>query len=258
MTEPSATVGTASARIGMRPQPWGAYRRAIRIVCDRGVARADMEDDVHHFRLTITHANGVVRAVEGEAIRTPWSICPGALAELSALEGRRLGDLLSLAARDRAEQCMHLFDLILLAAKHAGKTGFERHYRIEGDYDQSPPQMRLWCNGSDILSWAVVNGHIQGSTFEGIALRNLGEAIANMPEQLAEAALILRRASLIAASRILDLDLFDDANAINPQAPAVCYARQPGRSANALRNRGSARDFYADDAWPLETTQTSL
>ena len=68
----------------------------------------------------------------------------------------------------------------------------------------------------------------------------------------AEAALVLRRASMIAPVRTIDLDAFEDAEALTPNAAVTCYARQPVRTQDAARNRGSARDFYGDAGWPLE------
>ena len=68
----------------------GAYRRAIRIKAQPGQVVTEMEDDVHHFRLRLQHSEGTAVSVEGEAVRTPWIICPGALAPLRALTGRSL------------------------------------------------------------------------------------------------------------------------------------------------------------------------
>ncbi len=76
----------------------GAYRRAIRIAADGDTVTAEMEDDIHHFGISLSHAGGVVTAISGSALRTPWTICPGALAELDGLEGARLDDLLELPA----------------------------------------------------------------------------------------------------------------------------------------------------------------
>lgn len=237
--------------VAPRPKPWGSYRRAVRIMSCGAVVRAEMEDDVHHFTLELAHADGIVATVTGEAIRTPWSICPGALARLSDLEGKPLDDLIALSANDRAQQCMHLFDLALLAARHAVKSDFATIYRVDGDFDHTPPRMRLWRAGEEVLAWSIIDQCIAGSQYDGVPLNRLASALKDATEQDAEAALILRRASLIAAVRTLDLDQYRDADHVNPHAPAVCFARQPERSADAARVIGSGRDFFGTARWPL-------
>ena len=243
--EPPNTVATP------RPKPWGAYRRAVRIEANGANVCVQMEDDVHHFALNLMHSDGIVIKVAGQAIRTPWSICPAALDMLGLLQGRTLDDVATSPFAARAEQCMHLFDLVLLAVRHAGKDGFVRHYRIEGNYNQSPPLMQMWRDDLPTLAWSVQSGKIVGSQFDGVALNALAQWLILLPADDAEAALILRRATLIAAVRTLELDRYDSADDLNPNAPAVCFARQPQRSALAMRNVGSARDFHGMGTWPL-------
>ena len=146
---------------------------------------------------------------------------------------------------------MHLYDLAILAARHAGKTKFMRCYHISGDYDQSPPVMRLSRDGIEQLAWSVDNRRISGSRYDGIALNKLGEAVKGAKSEDAEAALILRRASLVAAVRMIDLDQYRNASKANPAEAAVCYALQPERIASAERAIGNARDFYGTGHWPL-------
>ncbi len=248
MNTPPERPGAIATR---RPKPWGAYRRAVRITANGPDVCAQMEDDVHHFALNLRHRDGIVTEVTGQAIRTPWSICPGALDMLGQLQGRTLGDVATLASAARAEHCMHMFDLVLLAVRNAGKDGFVRHYRIEGNYDQSPPLMQMWRDDLPTLAWSVHSGKIVGSQFDGVALNALAQWLTQLPADDAEAALILRRATLIAAVRTLELDRYDSADDLNPNAPAVCFARQPQKSALAMRNVGSARDFHGTGTWPL-------
>ena len=231
---------------------FGSYRRAIRIAADGDTVTAEMEDDIHHFGISLHHAGGTVSSINGSAWRTPWTICPGALTQLDGLVGERLDYLLELPAALRAQQCMHLYDLVLTAIRHAGKSGFGREYRVEGDYDQSPPLLRLWCDGAQVLEWSAVGGIIRGSQFDGIALKDLARTFPTLTADEAEAALVLRRATLIAPVRMVNLDDYRAADHISPNAPAVCFARQPQRTASAARSRGSSRDFHADGRWPLE------
>jgi hypothetical protein len=211
-----------------------------------------MEDDVHHFRVVLRHAEGKVTEVQGTAWRTPWTACPGAVAQLQALEGAPLETLRKLPAPVRYEQCLHLLDLALLAADHAHRSDFARDYRIEVDHDSAPPIARLWRDDVEILQWGIDGGRIRGSRFDGVAMSDLTHHVSTLPTEDAEAALLLRRASLISFVRRLDLDAVPDSNTVAAATPANCYAKQPGRRDHALRNYGSSRDFSGSGTWPLE------
>src|SRR5207253_3987668 len=63
------------------------YRRAIRIVATTRRAVAEIEDDFHHFVVTVAHDGRTVTGATGRAIRYPWSSCPLAGGALSALAG---------------------------------------------------------------------------------------------------------------------------------------------------------------------------
>ncbi len=234
--------------------PIGAYRRAVRIRARQGTVETEMEDDVHHFRVRLQHADGVATAIDGEAVRTPWVVCPGALAPLRALTGQRLDAIHTLDAPHRSEHCLHIFDLALLAVAHAGDDDLERSYRIEGDYDRDPPQMTLWCDGQQRLSWAIDGGVIRGSTYDGLKVNELATKLADLPEVEREIAIVLRRASLISGVRRIDLDATP--GSLSFATIANCYAKQPQRRSQALRVFGSTRDFWGRDEWPLETDDT--
>lgn len=236
----------------MRQPPLGAYRRAVRIAADAGLVTLAMEDDVHSFTLSLEHENGVVTTIAASADRTPWTNCPGAVQQLQSLRGKSLETLRRLPGSERAAQCLHLYDLVLLATRHAGKSSFERLYRAEGDYDQSPPLFTLWLNGAQVLRWAVDNGRITGSAFDGVALRQLPRTLADCSEDETEAALILRRAAMISPVRTVDFEAFDHMLAIDPNGGPSCYAKQPQRRAEAARRDGIVLNFSAEDRWPLD------
>ena len=64
------------------------YRRRIELVTvSPEVVQGELEDDFHHFRVSIAHRDRRVVALDGEAVRHPWSTCPAALAPLRALVG---------------------------------------------------------------------------------------------------------------------------------------------------------------------------
>jgi hypothetical protein len=239
-----------------RQAPFGAYRRAVRIEAREGLATAEMEDDVHHFRAMLTHSNGVVVKAEGEAVRTPWTICAGSLGVLRTLEGLSLEAVRKLPAASRNQHCLHLFDVALLAAARAEDAPFLRLYQIEADYDADTPALTLWRDGEAILSWRIEgdrnNGRIKGSAFDGLTLSELPRRLASLPRDEAEAVMILRRGSHISGVRKLDLDAFVGSNALRATPDGSCYAKQPQRSAQAKRIVGSSRDFWSKGDWPLQ------
>lgn len=232
------------------PQPNGRYRRSVHIRADRGRVSAAMEDDVHHFRISAHVEHGRVVDIQAEAIRTPWTMCPGAVEEVMALKGRDVRDILAMPLDERNRQCLHQFDLLLIALRHHDARNLDRLYRIEADHDRPAPQLTLELNGQELLAWDVDNGVISGSRFDGIALRNLNRALSDCDADMAEAALILRRASLISFVRRIDLDRFP--NGTGSQRAPTCYAYQPPRKDRVGRNFGSTVDFWTEGRWPLQ------
>src|SRR5207237_10898454 len=114
--------------------PSGSYRRRIHVTAspDHAAVTAELEDDFHHFRVTVAHDGARVTGVRGEGVRYPWSTCPLAAAQLEPLFGMSLstrstavGDVVS--ARDN---CTHMFDLAGLAVAHAARDGDRRQYDI--------------------------------------------------------------------------------------------------------------------------------
>jgi hypothetical protein len=239
---------------GVRAEPVGAYRRAVRLSADQDRAAAEMEDDVHHFAVTLAFDGERVTEVRATGHRTPWTACDGAVLELKRLEGLTPAEIAALSSPARAEHCLHLFDLALLAAAHLGETGFARLYQVEVDHGtDGPPPARLLRDGSEILAWRIRNGVVEGSQFDGLSLGELPRRVADLAVDDREAALILRRASAISFVRRLDLDGYDYANDLRRlEAAPTCFAQQLGRRDEARRNKGSARDFWGSATWPLE------
>lgn len=235
----------------------GSFNRRI-VVLHRpfaggGEARAVLEDDFHHFRVTVRHEVEHVVHVDGEAVRTPYTLCQGALGRLPQLQGMRLGLVASAVARatDATLQCTHLLDLagLAIAASAAGRA--RRQYDIvvpdrehglggsAGLGEVTQPQ--LLRDGQPLLSWLV-----QGATLTspphcaGVSLREgfARWALGSLTPDEAEAAIVLRRCTLISLGRHKKLDA---------QTHAVptghCYAQQPERATLALRIVGSTLDF---------------
>ena len=148
------------------PSAPGAYRRAIAINNDDGVARAEMEDDIHHFGVTVWHDGARILSAEARSVRTPWTTCAGAGLAIAALAGHALSAPLKFSAEaDRTAHCTHMLDLANLAIAHARENGFHRFYRIEVDYDASG-DARAWLerNEKRVISWVIGGGRVVGRT----------------------------------------------------------------------------------------------
>jgi hypothetical protein len=236
--------------------PSGAYRRSIMVVASQGAVTSELEDDFHHFRVTITHDGERVTGVEAEGVRFPWATCPIAAQELQPLVGMALstrstavGDVVS--ARDN---CTHQFDLAGLAVAHAarGAPGARRYDITVHDPVDRRRQAGLVRSGREgglTLDWIVDDNTILApSELAGRPLRGgfLEWAEQTLGADEAEAAIALRRACYIAFGRRQDLDVFDDAVPLLGIMSGSCFTFRPERARSARRIKGSVRDFTAE------------
>jgi hypothetical protein len=237
------------------PFPEGSYRRRIRLVATGlGEVEGGLEDDFHHFEVTIRCDDEQVTDVEGRARRWPWTTCPDAAVPLRQLEGMPLS-MSCLAVGDRADpkaNCTHMFDLAGLAVAHAargGPLGTTRQYDVEipaGAQMGGEVVVRLWRDGQPLLWWAldgrtcVAPEPYASAPWKGGFFRWAAE---NLDDDAAEAAIVLRRACDIGMGRGMDLDAVDAAEEMRPLMLGVCFTMQPEQIQVALREKGTARDF---------------
>jgi hypothetical protein len=232
--------------------PSGAYRRRILLVSSSNEVRAELEDDFHHFRVTIAHDGARVRAVRGEGVRFPWTTCPLAASQLAPIAGMPLsirstavGEVVS--ARDN---CTHMFDLAGLAVAHAARAGERRQYDVAvRDPVDGRREATIERDGDLVLSWVVDRDTIlDPPPYAGRPLRGafLAWAESALEPETAEAAIVLRRACHIAHGRMQDLDVYDDARPLLSFMAGSCFTFQPERGEEALRVKGSVRDFTDD------------
>ncbi|MGE0387798.1 MAG: hypothetical protein AB7Q97_23985 [Gammaproteobacteria bacterium] len=238
---------------GLGQPRMGAFRRRIRIVTSPAMARADLEDDMHRYGAIVRHDGRRVTAVEGVAIRTPWSLCGAAADHLHALAGMELSPdpLAAYAFTNGRRQCTHMFDMAAFAIAHAARGTPRRQYDAEivllpGD---APRPARLERNGLRILEWAV-HGDVLTAP-PALAGRNLRRLLEGNPlDAMAlddyEAMVVLRRAIYISQSRELDLDLAATAADVpgSERILGACSVYQAGVADRALRVRGASRDFH--------------
>lgn len=231
----------------------GAARRrfAAESVAD-GVIRAEMEDEMHHFRIELTHDGERVVDVTGTPVRWPWSTCFDSPEALVALRGCPLTVQASAIGSytNVKEQCTHQFDLTAFAIAHAyrvthGGAASREYLTVVPDWSSPPFGAHLWRDKQPLLTWLCDGVSILGpAPFTGVALRSrfLQWCEANLDPDLAEAAQILRRAVWISPARQHDLEACADAQESNV-GDGVCYTAQPQRIVVAIRSRGSLRDY---------------
>ena len=238
------------------------YRRRILVRATApGEIVSELEDDFHHFVVTLRHDGHVVVAVEAESIRWPWSTCPGAAVPLRALAGAPLTTRWTHAARwtSPALNCTHQFDAAAHAITHAARLG-QGHGANVRQYDVEVAAVlargeelavnRLWVDGRLALQWRMRPAHepvdlpaaLAGAPWRGGFLRWADE---HLEPDFAEQACVLRRASDIGMGRGMPLDDIPVASQLPGSMRGVCHSLQPDVAPVAFRNVGSIRDFAA-------------
>jgi hypothetical protein len=231
-----------------------AYRRRIVVsTVEPGVVVSDLEDDFHHFVVTLRHDGERVVAVDCDSRRWPWSTCPGAAESLRALGGMPLARRFTAAGNwtDPKQNCTHQFDAACHAITHAAWGRERRQYDAEvplRDRD-GRTRVRLWVDGSPRLSWDLSWSGIvdpappfDAAPWKGGFMR---WADATLEPDDAECAIVLRRCTDIGMGRAMDLDAVPCAAELPAIMTGVCHTMQPGVIEHAVRHVGSIRDFGA-------------
>ncbi|MES2258453.1 MAG: DUF2889 domain-containing protein [Pseudomonadota bacterium] len=237
----------------------GRLRRLIDLKnVDFGRAVGWVEDDFHHFGVSVEHDGSVVTAVRVDPVRYPWATCAQVATPLQELVGKplvaRASDIGMLV--DMRNQCTHVFDLTGLVLAHIRRDEERRRYEVLVDdleilrWEGGRPKFggthaSLKKNGACVMRWKIDSNRISAPPqFAGQALdtgfRAWTEA---MDPEPAEYATILRRAILVAGGRAVDHDLVPSAGALG--MPALCHSFQPVRREHALRMMGSTRNYEA-------------
>lgn len=228
----------------------GVYRRRIRLTSEGEVVVADLEDDFHRFRVTLRHNGDRVTGVAGEALRFPWTTCPGAVDLLEELVGMSLSPRATAVGEisDARRHCTHLFDLAGLAVALAARGDPRIQYdAVVPERDEAgATQARLSRDGELALSWRIEGGTIVApALFEGVRLRGgfLRWADSHLDPETAEAAAVLRRACEIGLGRQFGFDRMEKASEVGEFMLGTCHTFQPGNFEVALRVPGTTRDF---------------
>jgi hypothetical protein len=230
-----------------------AYRRRIRVVTlEPGLVESDLQDDFHHFVITLRHDGERVESVAAESERWPWSTCPDAAVPLQKLAGMPLSRRFTAAGRwtDPKQNCTHQFDAACHAITHAAWGRAERVYDLEiprRDPETGASRCRLWVDGELSLDWEIGwEGIVDAAPpFAGARWRGgfMRWADATLPEDDAERAITLRRACDIGMGRGMDLDAIPVASQLPHTMAGVGHTMQAGFVEVAFRHVGSIRDF---------------
>jgi hypothetical protein len=133
----------------------GVYLRSLAITTPAPEqVHLAMEDIVHAFEVTMTHADGVVTGVEGRWHRHPFTSCAGAGQALQRLVGTPLSRQLFDLVRpiDTRQQCTHLFDMACLGLLHVAWGHADRRYDVVvPDAPDGPCTATLSVDGEPVL-----------------------------------------------------------------------------------------------------------
>jgi hypothetical protein len=231
------------------------YRRriAIRTVAP-GVVVSELEDDFHHFVITLHHDGRQVESVHAESERWPWSTCPAAAEPLRKLARMSLARRFTAAGRwtDPKLNCTHQFDAACYAITHAAAGRDRRIYDVEvpaRDPETGVSRVRLWVDSTLDLVWDIdwqglvaPEARFAPAPWKGGFMR---WADSTLDVDEAERAITLRRGCDIGMGRGMDLDAVPVAIRLPGNMAGVCHTMQPGVAEVALRNVGSIRDFAA-------------
>ena len=230
-----------------------AYRRRVRVTTtEPGLVLSELEDDFHHFIVTLRHDGERVVSAEVESRRWPWSTCPDAGEPLRALAGMPLAERFTAAGRwtDPKRNCTHQFDAACFAITHAAHRRGQRVYDMEVPRREAATgasHVRLWVDGALRLSWEVRwDGIVDARPPFDVAPWKGGFmrwADATLSPDEAECAIALRRACDIGMGRGMDLDAVPVANQLPASMSGICHTMQPGVVEVAFRHVGSIRDF---------------
>jgi hypothetical protein len=189
-----------------------------------------------------------VVAIEGEAVRHPWSTCAEAIDPLRELAGMPLSLRCTAVGNvsNARRHCTHWFDLAGLAVAHAAVGRASREYRcaVWG----APGQIctaTLERDGEPLLMWRLDGMTIRGAApFDGRSLKDAFQAWAEaeLAPDLAEAAIVLRRAAYISPVRFFDLDQYERPGDVTPIG-GQCFTYTDGPAQRAERQIGSLRDY---------------
>ena len=201
------------------------------------------------MKCRISHDGTEVTAVAGETVRIPTSACPAAASMLAELVGTPLDTLVRELYRGHSPQshCTHLFDLAVLAIRHASLPPHATDYEATvPDELDCPVTASVSRDGEVVQEWEVREGKIVSpERFRG---NTLGKGFAAwaataFEEADLEAATVLARTWLIAIGRrYLTEQSAGQPITENIEMIGRCFAYSAERAAFAVFTKGQRQD----------------
>ncbi|NKI16586.1 DUF2889 domain-containing protein [Spongiibacter sp. KMU-166] len=229
-----------------------------------------LEDDFHHFGVTLTHSGDRITGVSATAQRYPWTTCAFAPESLTPLTGQtmlpRCSDIGGMIPM--RQQCTHIFDLAGLVMAHAVRGNDHRRYQtitesreILGWKDHKSPlfgptTITLLQDNAEVMAWHCESGAItdRESGHQQALGRGFRQWTESLPMDKAEHATVLRRALLVSGGRSMVHDRYPNAAAMDQ--PELCYSFQQERRDQALRMSGATRDYANEPERMLSCVNT--
>lgn len=229
--------------------PPGMWRRIV-LQPGPGWIGGALEDDMHRFHLRFDHDGERIIKAHAEALRHPWTACPGAAPHIAGeLTGALLADV---AARDPALHCTHLFDLAVILAAHAHDIAPSRFDMRVADRTGERTSATMAENGLAVLSWQLEGTAIVGDgNHAGRDLRKLSTWKQDLPPREAERATMLRRAVFISGGRQFTLPPGTTAADQGSLRMGVCFNYQLPQAAQSTRMPNWQSDFSVSGKEPL-------
>jgi hypothetical protein len=243
--------------------PGRLYRRKAIAEAGKFETFAAMEDDFHHFTVHLRHDGRHVTELVGEAVRFPWTTCPGATAKLEQLIGAPLNPTPEDPGRKThiAEHCTHLYDVAKFAIAQSARSlsgqGQRRQYDITiPDIIDGQTTGDISRDGAPVFHWEIRDRVViappafAGHKLPGRAQWPKGSIV---DADALEAALMLRRALVIFRGRMSEYPEITSADQV-PGGFASCFTYQPENAPNGrwvmeeMNYTASADQLLADFA----------
>lgn len=244
----------------------GTYRRQIDLEApDAHTVVGWLEDESHHFGITLVHDGASIREVRMAARRYPWSTCAEAGPPLQALLGKPLVARASQVGTlvDMRLQCTHLFDLasLVVAHAHAGRRHRRYHGMVEALAAVRPGAPDGWlratlqCDDAVVLQWELDDERIMAPAAHAgrTIYRGFREWTESLDAEEAEHALVLRRVAFVSNGRRITIEHLGSAAELGQAA--VCHSFQPAQRERATPIANSRRRYDTTPAQMLAQVQ---
>jgi hypothetical protein len=180
----------------------GVFYRRVIAGAEPGCVRSAVEDELHHFEVTIWHDGARITDIAGRSIRYPWTTCLEAPAALRLLIGTELKGVGQSTGLDSKQQCTHSYDLARFAMAQAVRGGVRQYDIGVNDRVNNATRADIQLNANAVLGWDIVDDMVLGpAPFAGHRLAGSPNWAAGLDSDTMEAALLLRRGIFVSQIR---------------------------------------------------------